>query len=73
MANKTEFKIGEEFQCGLVRLKCIEAKISNSCIGCFFGDVYECDDEVSGNCGFNEIRSKIRSDKKNVIFVKVEE
>lgn len=67
---KKEFKIGETFQCGLVKLKCIEA-YDSTCKGCYFEDIFEtqCQSFI-GNCGMID-----RDDKKDVIFklVKVED
>lgn len=68
--SKTEFKIGEVFQCGLVKLRCVKA--TNLCDGCVFynGDplTKDCSYIALGNCG-----SCYRKDKTNVIFKKVEE
>ena len=61
---KKEFKIGEEFQFGLIKLKCI--KSNGSCLGCFFNKPFhtECAVETVGHC-FNVHRT----DRKNVIFI----
>lgn len=69
---KKEFKIGETFQCGLVKLR-VEMSDENSlspCSECFF----------SGSCCIDRIEKAIgscawekRKDKTDVIFVKVEE
>lgn len=69
---KKEFKIGEVFQFGFVKLR-VEMYDENSlfpCGECFF----------SGSCCINRIEKAIgscewenREDKTNVIFVKVEE
>lgn len=67
---KTEFKIGETFQCGLVKLKC-EIKRDSCCGGCFFNSpMYECENNeyFIGSC-----LSKRRNDNTDVIFVKVED
>lgn len=33
----TEYKVGEVFQCGLIKLRCEESRIIGSCCeGCFF-------------------------------------
>lgn len=71
---KKEFKIGEVFQCGLVKLKC-EKEIDEEalCRKCFFyrNEEYFCNDitkEISGECDMN-----YRLDNQGVIFVKVEE
>lgn len=70
---KKEFKVGEVFQCGLVKLKCVIEPINRSerCDGCFFDDNGECIDRfdnIVGKCSHLN-----RRDKENVIFVKVEE
>lgn len=66
--SKKEFKVGEVFQCGLVKLKCIKyCGIIQKCDACFFGYT-ECSHKILGSC------SKInREDKTDVIFVKVED
>lgn len=61
---KKEFKVGEVFQCGLIKLKCIES--GSNCNNCYFGEM--CKLEVVGNCS-----DANREDKTNVIFVKVED
>ena len=74
---KKEFKIGEEFQCGLTRLKCIEKNNDSA--------VYEFDYSECGSCVFRELwyvdcniitgkcsRSN-RSDKTDVIFIEVKD
>lgn len=67
---KTEFKIGEIFQFGLIKLKCVEYKGIHPCEECFF------------HCKCLRALTKIlvgccdkyrREDKTDVIFVKVEE
>lgn len=68
---KKEFKIGEVFQCGLVKLRC--EKDQGLCFGCAFNDknnLLLCEELifVTGNCS-----SEKRDDKTDVIFVKVEE
>lgn len=63
---KTEYKVGETFQFGLKTLKCVEHKSCN-CYECALQEIYECNYFV-GECDeFN------RTDKKNVIFIEVEE
>lgn len=64
---KKEFKIGEVFQCGLVKLKCVEAKREKYCTGCFFEANEDCASRIVGNCSFS-----CREDNTDVIFVKVE-
>lgn len=71
---KTEFKIGETFQYGLAKLKCVKAPCNyqiESCYQCAL--YYNWEDmclgqEFVGNCNKRE-----REDKTDVIFVKVEE
>lgn len=65
---KKEFKVGEVFTCGLVKLKCVKSKEKGRCTGCFFLDCANCDTEIIGNC-----IAALREDKTNVMFVKVEE
>lgn len=68
---KTEFKIGETFQCGLIKLRCEESQIIGSCCeGCFFH--FCCFKETTGNIAGPCARTH-RKDKTDVIFVKVEE
>lgn len=67
---KKEFEVGEVFQCGLVKLKCVESGTYN-CDGCFLDDCCETDIQcvnIVGLCG-----SINREDKTDVIFVSVEE
>lgn len=66
---KKEFKIGEVFQCGLVKLKCVKQEEELECNGCFFEDYCTFD---LGNV-FGECASREREDKTDVIFAKVEE
>lgn len=61
---RQEFKLGETFLCGLIKLKCVEGH--NACEGCYFEA--HCLHEVAGRCGASS-----RADKTEVIFVKVEE
>lgn len=63
---KKEFKVGEVFTAGLVRLKCVEG---DTCDGCIFEDCMSCSfrDETIGPCNCAE-----REDKKNVIFIKAD-
>jgi hypothetical protein len=65
---KKEFKIGEEFQCGLIKLKVEKEK--NGCVGCVFvcvGGACKIAGIIAGNCTSEE-----REDKTDVIFVEVE-
>lgn len=63
-----EYKIGEVFQFGMKKLKCV----SGSCNNCVMRhvDSIGCDvmSDYLGNCKAND-----RSDNKNVIFVEVKE
>lgn len=72
---KKEFKIGEIFQFGLVKLKCRKAKLSAPycrCEDCYiFKDSRSCPYQLRtflGNCNGEK-----REDKTSVIFVKVRE
>lgn len=70
---KTYFEVGEEFQMGLVRLRCVDNVhcVDNvgfyRCKGCVF-DVsdMDCPLDYTGACNFTG-----RPDRKNVIFVEV--
>lgn len=64
MAKKEEFKIGEVFQCGLVKIKCV--KTNSLCAKCYF--IRQCNHEITGHCF-----AECREDKTDVIFVRVEE
>ena len=68
---KTEYQVGEIFQCGLVKLKCVKSENEfNPCEGCVFNSHIGCVGIIGmfGGCSiFN------REDETNVIFVKVEE
>lgn len=61
---KKEFKIGETFQCGLVKLK-VE-KSGRKCDGCYF--LGGCKRRITGACS-----AESREDNTDVIFVEVEE
>lgn len=66
---KKEFKVGEVFTAGLVRLKCVEATAPDSGYeGCIF-DYFTCGavGVVAGPCNYEE-----REDNKNVIFIKAD-
>lgn len=68
---KKEFKVGETFQCGLLKLKVEKSKYElYPCDGCIFDVHLQCDGnpDILGNCS-----SFKREDKADVIFVKVEE
>lgn len=65
---KKEFKIGEVFLCGLVKLKCIKSDCV--CEGCYLNDFFYNEEECRafvGDC------TQDREDETDVIFVKVEE
>lgn len=63
---KKEFKVGEVFDAGLIRLKCVEG---DTCDRCIFGDYDSCSctDIIIGPCGRVD-----RQDNKNVIFIKAD-
>lgn len=63
---KKEFKIGEVFDAGLVRLKCVEPTAPDA--GCIF-NYFTCGavDVIAGPCSHAE-----REDNKNVIFIKAD-
>lgn len=64
---KTYFEVGEEFQMGLARLRCMDNVGSYRCKGCVFdvSDI-DCPLDYTGACNFTG-----RPDRKNVIFVEV--
>lgn len=66
---KKEFKVGEVFQCRLVKLIVVKED-ENSCLKCYFNGTSLCRNvnQLIGSCYDDE-----REDKINVIFVKVEE
>lgn len=66
---KKEFKVGEVFDAGLVRLKCVEPTAPDTgCEGCIF-NYFTCGavEVVAGPCNCTE-----REDGKNVIFIKAD-
>lgn len=66
---KKEFKVGEVFQCGMVKLR-VENDDLGSCDGCYL-DELDCYGQLSnlvGTCHYSD-----REDKQDVIFVKAEE
>lgn len=68
---KKEFAVGEVFQFGLVKLKCVKRKhASDRCIGCFLMYCGRCSDDMDavGSCSQHS-----REDEQDVIFIKVEE
>ena len=67
---KKEFTVGEVFDAGLVRLKCVDAPEPDlGCEGCIFNDHITCGsvDVVAGPCNHVE-----REDGKDVIFIKAD-
>lgn len=66
---RKEFKVGEEFQCGLIKLRVVEGN-ENSCLKCILNKTILCGniDFITGSCFSNE-----REDGKDVYFVKVED
>lgn len=69
---KKEYQIGEVFQCGLVKLKCVKAKcVTRKCYDCYL--YYDWEDICLGQNFVGECEWRDREDKNDVIFVKVEE
>lgn len=66
---KKEFKVGEVFQCGLVKLR-VERIDDYRCVECYL-NAFDCHGELCGLVGI--CNGFDREDKQNVIFVKVEE
>lgn len=69
---KKEFKVGEVFDAGLVRLKCVDAPEPDlGCEGCIFNDHITCGsvDAVAGPCNHVE---RGGGDGKDVIFIKAD-
>lgn len=67
---KTEFKVGEVFLCGLVKLRVVKSEKAGTCAGYDLLGLEYCTavQEFIGSCYRSD-----REDKTNVIFVKVEE
>lgn len=68
---KTEFAVGEEFECGLKTLRCMAIDANSpekTCKGCVFYVDMACTDylDFTGHC-----REEYRSDGTEVIFVEV--
>lgn len=66
---KKEFKVGEVFDAGLVRLKCVEPTAPNAgCEGCIF-NYFTCGavHVIAGPCSHAE-----REDDRDVIFIKAD-
>lgn len=70
MKNRTEYNIGEIFQCGLLYLQCIQQRtdLGASCEGCIFYNGGMCVDDIEEMVGYCGERN--RTDNENVIFVK---
>lgn len=66
--SKKEFKLDEEFQFGLLRLKCVRTEKYGRCYGCYFGNVLRCSVREVGEC-----ESEKREDKTDVMFINVEQ
>ena len=67
---KVEYKPGEVFQFGAVKLKVEEVNREGGCTNCALRHTYICGsvDEFIGSCF-----SSLRKDGKDVAFIKVEE
>lgn len=67
---KKEFKLGETFSCGLIKLRVENGDKDFLCKGCYCGEITtKCDvfSEIVGEC-----MREGREDGNDVIFVKVE-
>lgn len=64
-----EYKVGEVFQCGLLKLKAVEWPDSNQCTGCDLQVFADCHGQLYSLVGL----CSERKDNKNVIFRIVEE
>lgn len=68
---KKEFKIGEVFQYGIAKLKCVKAPCGGrKCYECVL--YYDWEDVCLGQDFAGECGRRDREDKTDVIFVKVE-
>lgn len=68
---KKEFKVGEVFQCGLIKLKVEKVRcIASWCDGCFFH--FRCFKQIVRTIAGPCIRTD-REDKTDVVFKKVED
>lgn len=69
---KGELEIGDILEVDKIRLECREATFGNPCTGCFWliEEEYHCNHEHQ-KCGL--CSHALRSDDKDVIFVKVGE
>lgn len=68
---KKKYDIGEEFQVGLSRMKCVAQRADKigDCEGCFFYLLEDCTDiklNIVGVCSMGE-----RDDLQDVIFIKL--
>lgn len=61
-----EYKVGEVFQFGKIKLKCVES-IDTDCRGCVLSETSHCRKFMSHCHKFH------RSDEKDVIFIEVKE
>lgn len=67
---KKEFKIGETFQYGLAKLKCVKAPcVRRKCYYCVL--YYDWEDVCLGQDFVGECERRDREDKTDVIFVEV--
>lgn len=68
--DRSEFKVGEVFQCGLIKVKVVESTLSGCCDGCLFhfNCIRTTTRDIAGPCSRTE-----REDRTDVIFVKMEE
>ena len=64
-----EFKVGEVFQCGLLKLKVVEWPDGSQCTGCDLDVIADCYGQLYSLVGL----CRNRKDNKNVIFRIVEE
>ena len=71
MEDMKEYKVGDEFQFGRIKLKAVEVS-ETSCAGCLFrrypGNACGAITDFTGSCAMNN-----RADGNNVIFVKIGE
>lgn len=64
---KKEFKVGEVFHLGLMKIICVPAIEKDTFRGCFF-EKKNCYSDITGFCDQNN-----REDKQRVIFFKLED
>lgn len=65
---KSEFAVGEEFQFGRLRLRCVREQ-EEPCYGCYFADIDKNCLDFSDLLGYCSVLN--RTDKTDVIFVEV--